>query len=53
MGASKTLKHAFENENGFGFPLLQAWQMTCPNKGYPVMVKWIRDCRWIETLPNI
>ncbi|KGJ99478.1 hypothetical protein [Pseudoalteromonas sp. ND6B] len=52
-GANNSLKHAFENGKGFGFPLLQAWQMTCPNKGYPVMVKWIRDCRWIETLPNI
>lgn len=51
-GANNTLINDFESGNGFGFPLLQAWQMTCPEAGYPNMVKWIRDLRWVESRPN-
>lgn len=50
-GANNHLKSIFEGNSGFGYPLLQAWQMTCPNEGYPKMTKWIRELRWIEALP--
>jgi hypothetical protein len=45
-GASKGLIEAFADGRGFGFPLLGAWEMTDPQKGYPSMQKWVRDLSW-------
>jgi hypothetical protein len=46
-GASKGLIEAFSDGRGFGFPLLRAWEMTDPQKGYPSMQKWIRGYSWL------
>jgi hypothetical protein len=46
-GWSKNLIDAFSDGGGFGFPLLGAWEMTHPEKGYPHMQKWIRDISWL------
>lgn len=47
-GASQSLINTFQQGGLFGQPLLAAWQMTCPNHGFPHMVRWIRELRWVE-----
>ncbi|QUI61707.1 hypothetical protein GSF04_04110 [Pseudoalteromonas sp. A22] len=49
-GASNSFVSAFKEGKGFGYPLLNAWDMTCPEQGFPKMQKWIRDHRWINEL---
>ena len=49
-GASASLIDAFNNGGLYGQPLLSAWDMTCPEQGFPKMQKWIRDHRWINEL---
>lgn len=50
-GSARNLSDAFENDGLFGQPLLTAWDMTCPKSGFPVMQSWIRQTRWINSLP--
>ncbi|KZN33162.1 hypothetical protein N480_24880 [Pseudoalteromonas luteoviolacea S2607] len=45
-GASASLIEAFENGGGIGHPLLGAFQMTCPQQGFPSMSTWIRTLSW-------
>ncbi|TQF69733.1 hypothetical protein [Pseudoalteromonas luteoviolacea] len=45
-GASESLITAFENGGGIGHPLLGAYQMTCPKRGFPHMSAWIRTLSW-------
>ncbi|MEJ2766032.1 hypothetical protein VV869_18930 [Photobacterium sp. MCCC 1A19761] len=45
-GASQSLIKAFREGGGFGYPLLNAWDMTCPEQGFPVMQRWIRELSW-------
>ncbi|MCF7499775.1 hypothetical protein [Pseudoalteromonas sp. L1] len=49
-GSAQNLFDLFENGGLFGQPLLQAWDMTCPNSGFPIMREWIRKTRWINSL---
>ncbi|ESP93081.1 hypothetical protein [Pseudoalteromonas luteoviolacea] len=45
-GASESLISAFEQGGGIGHPLLSAYQMSCPEKGFPTMKMWIRTMSW-------
>ncbi|GEK11613.1 hypothetical protein HUZ36_18855 [Pseudoalteromonas sp. McH1-7] len=47
-GASSNLIDAFKSGGGLGYPLLDAWEMTCPKAGFPKMKIWIRERRWIN-----
>ena len=49
-GSAQNLFDLFENGGLFGQPLLHAWDMTCPNAGFPIMRAWIRKARWINSL---
>ena len=51
-GSAKNLSDAFEDNHHFGQPLLDAWEMTCPETGFPQMVSWLRETRWVHKLPN-
>ncbi|MGF1774228.1 hypothetical protein L4C42_18215 [Vibrio wakamikoensis] len=45
-GASESLIDAFENQGGFGHPLLSYWLMCEPQGtlgGYPKMSRWLRE----------
>ena len=51
-GSANNLSDAFENNEHFGQPLLDAWEMTCPKSGFPNMVLWLRETRWVHALPQ-
>ncbi|MDO6525569.1 hypothetical protein Q4519_07720 [Motilimonas sp. 1_MG-2023] len=51
-GASHSLINAFDNGGIFGQPLLDVWEMTSSEHGFPIMKKWIREHRWIHELPT-
>ncbi|WP_256096782.1 hypothetical protein [Pseudoalteromonas luteoviolacea] len=46
-GSSESLIEAFEHGGGIGHPLLGAYQMTCPQQGFPAMSVWIRTISWL------
>ncbi|QPB82193.1 hypothetical protein CWC22_003870 [Pseudoalteromonas rubra] len=52
QGMNQALKENFEKGGIFGDPLLTAWDMTCPDKGFPTMTSWIREVRWLNELPE-
>ncbi|MEI5637940.1 hypothetical protein [Pseudoalteromonas sp. UG3-2] len=51
-GGSQSIIDIFQQGGLFGQPLLSAWQMTCPERGFPHMLRWIRELRWVEELPD-
>ncbi|WP_235423503.1 hypothetical protein [Pseudoalteromonas luteoviolacea] len=46
-GNSDNLIQAFEQGGGIGHPLLGAYQMSCPEQGFPNMQAWIRTVSWV------
>ena len=45
-GQSEALIEMFSNNEGFGFPLLGAWDMLDAERGFPYMQSWIRTLSW-------